>query len=71
MSDLFKATHCDRCGKELVSRWLSMFNMDVICPECKEKERQRSDYNQAIDAVDAEFKKGTIDFEGVGYKEVN
>lgn len=70
MDRLFTAKNCDRCGKVLTGRWLSMFNMDVICPECKAKEKTHPDYQKAVEAVDAEYKKGTKNFEGIGYKEV-
>ena len=46
----FSKTRCDRCGAPLTVRIMSMFNEDVICMECKEKERQRPDYREAVEA---------------------
>lgn len=70
MCDILKATHCDRCGKELgFSRIMSMYNTDVLCMECKNKERHRSDYKKAQDADVAAIKSGNYNFAGIGYKE--
>lgn len=72
MSDLFKATHCDRCKKELGSaRKMSRFNLDTLCIECAEKEREHPDYKKAVEADRAEIKRGNWNFEGIGYREVN
>jgi hypothetical protein len=30
----FDKTHCDKCGKELVSRKLCWFTDDVMCGDC-------------------------------------
>ena len=46
----FQATRCDRCGAPLTVRIMSMYNEDVICMACKEKERQRPDYHEAVEA---------------------
>lgn len=51
MDRFFTQKHCDRCGGSLEGgRIMSMFNEDCICMDCKEKERQRADYNQAVEA---------------------
>ncbi len=67
MDDFLKKKNCDRCGKPLTGRIMSMFNTDVICQECKEKERQHPDYKKAQDADNAEIKKGNYNFQGIGY----
>lgn len=38
---------CDRCFKDTSSTIMSMFNTQIICPDCKDKETKRSDYKQA------------------------
>ena len=47
---------------------MSMFNTDVICLDCKEKERNRSDYRQAADAEHAAVLSGNRSFAGIGLK---
>lgn len=38
-------SNCERCGEKLEDRMvMSMFNMEIICMECKKKEMKRSDY---------------------------
>ena len=58
MDDFFRKTVCDRCGASLSEgRIMSMYNEDCICMACKEKERQRDDYDKARDADAAHTKK--------------
>lgn len=38
-------SNCERCGEKLEDRMvMSMFNMEIICMECKKAEMKRSDY---------------------------
>ena len=38
----FEVQNCDRCGKPLNGcRIMSMYNKDVLCMDCKDKETQR------------------------------
>ena len=69
MDDFFTKKNCDRCGADLTIRIMSMFNEQVICPDCKEKEMQRADYKKALDAVREEEAKGNSNFEGIGLKD--
>ena len=64
----FQVTRCDRCGAPLTVRILSMFNEDVLCPECKEKERQRLDYREAVEADLDAIRHGNRNFKGIGLK---
>lgn len=67
--DFFKKEVCDRCGASLKrGRIISMFNLDVLCQECKDKERERPDYRKANDAVWEEERKSNRNFEGIGLK---
>lgn len=67
----FSKRNCDRCGADLSSgRIMSMYNNDVLCMTCKEKETHRSDYHQAVQAdVDA-IKQGNPNFPGIGLKKI-
>lgn len=66
MDDFFKKKYCDRCRKFLDVRTMSMFNTDVICMDCKEKETKRDDYEKARIADLEEIKKGNYNFQGIG-----
>ena len=66
----FSKTICDRCGKPLTGiRIMSMYNEDCLCMDCKEKERNRSDYKDAVEADHTEIRKGNYNFKGIGYTE--
>ena len=67
MDDFFKKTKCDRCHGDCNGCWpMSMFNTQVICMTCKEKERQRADYRKAVEADHAEIRKVNYNFKGIG-----
>ncbi len=67
MDDFFKKTKCDRCHKPLAGcRIMSIYNPQVICMACKEKEQQRADYRKAVEADHAEIRKGNYNFQGIG-----
>lgn len=62
--------NCERCHKPTNGiTIMSMFNEQIICMECKGKEKQRPDYDKALQADIAEIKKGNYNFEGIGLKE--
>ena len=63
----FTKTRCDRCGAPLTARIMSMFNEDVICMDCKKKERERPDYRAAVEADNAAIQRGDRNFKGIGY----
>lgn len=68
MDKFFTQTHCDRCGGSLENgRTMSMYNEDCICMSCKEKEKQRTDYNKAVESDHAEIRNGNYNFKGIGY----
>ena len=67
MDDFFKKNCCDRCHGSLKNgRIMSMYNEQVICMACKEKETQRADYRKAVEADHAEIRKGNYNFKGIG-----
>ena len=59
---------CERCGKETAVTIMSMFNKQTICLECKEAEKQRPDYKDAVAADEAAIRAGNYNFEGIGLK---
>ena len=64
----FSKTRCDRCGAPLTVRIQSMYNEQVICMACKEKERQRPDYHEAVEAELDAVRHGNRNFKGIGLK---
>ena len=64
----FQATRCDRCGGPLTVRIMSMYNEQVICPQCKEKEQKRPDYREAVEADLDAIRHGNRNFKGIGLK---
>lgn len=59
---------CERCHQPTNNTTtMSMFNEDVICMSCKEKERQNPNYSKAYDADIEQIKKGNYNYEGIGY----
>ena len=40
------ATHCSRCNDKLDKRILSVYDHEVICLDCKEKEEAKPDYHE-------------------------
>lgn len=67
MDDFFKKTKCDRCHKDLNGcRTMSMFNTQVICMDCQDKEMKREDYRNAVKADHEEIRKGNYNFKGIG-----
>lgn len=70
MDKFFTQKTCDRCGGSLeCGRTMSMYNEDCICMGCYEKEKQRPDYNKAVEADRAEILKGNYNFKGIGLED--
>ena len=69
MDRFFTQEFCDRCGGSLEDgRIMSMYNNDCICMKCKEAERRRADYNDAVKADHDAIKAGNYNFAGIGLK---
>lgn len=65
----FEVENCARCGKPLNGcRIQSMYNHEVLCMDCKDKETQRSDYQEAVAADHATIRNGDYNFPGIGWK---
>lgn len=45
---------------------MSYFNEDLICMECKDKERAHPDFKRAQDIEVAAVKSGNYNFPGIG-----
>jgi hypothetical protein len=58
---------CKRCRKETDIHIMSMFNTDEICMECKDKEEQRPDYKEAVEADNNAIRHGNYNFKGIGF----
>ena len=66
MERFFTQKNCDRCGGSLAGgRILSMYNTECICLACKEKEKAREDYKQAVQAELEEVRKGNLNYKGI------
>ena len=58
--------NCERCGKKGLTTIMSTFNTELICLECKEKEKQHSKYQDACDAERAAEASGDYNFPEIG-----
>jgi len=61
-----KPMDCQRCGQPTNVTIVSMFNTEEICMACKDAERQRPDYKDAISADEAAIRGGDYNFKGIG-----
>ncbi|TLS48846.1 gamma-glutamylcyclotransferase [Paenibacillus antri] len=64
--DFFQKANCDRCGKKLTVRTMSMFNSDTICLDCKKKEEAHPDYVRARQAEREAVRRGDGNYSGIG-----
>lgn len=56
---------CDRCGGSTNNTTtMSMFNMDVICMDCKEEEKKDPEYEAASKAELEAIRKGVKNYQG-------
>lgn len=57
---------CQRCFKETSGHIMSMFNTQLICFDCSDKEQKRDDYDAACKADHDAIRQGNYNFKGVG-----
>jgi hypothetical protein len=58
---------CDRCKSETKSFIMSKFNTQMICDDCKTKEKNHHMYKQACDEELRQIKEfNNMNFEGIG-----
>lgn len=60
---------CDRCGKPVRALRMSMFNTEMCCQACLNKEKRHPKYQEAKEAERREVLKGNHNFEGIGKPE--
>lgn len=66
MDTFFTQTHCDRCGGSLEGgRIMSMYSTECLCLACKDNEKKRDDYDEAVRADHEEIKKGNYNYKGL------
>ncbi len=57
---------CHRCNQKSSDHVMSMFNKDLICMGCSDKESKHPDHKAAADAELAAVQSGNYNFSGVG-----
>lgn len=60
---------CQRCGNQTFGTIMSKFNTEIICMECKQREREHPDYVAADRAEVEAVRRGDRNFPGVGKPE--
>jgi hypothetical protein len=65
----FFLPNCDRCDKETNSMIGSMFNLQMICSDCKTKESKHEMYDIAVSVESDQVKGGNYNYEGIGLPE--
>lgn len=63
----FVSQICDRCHKPTITRKMSMFNLDMICPFCEEAERKHPKYELARQKEREALLRGERNFPGIGW----
>jgi hypothetical protein len=66
MSGTFGNMRCDRCYKPMTAYSMSFFNTDVICFDCRKKEREHPDFTKAREADEQAIMQGNYNFKGIG-----
>jgi len=57
---------CTRCQRETMTHTMSMFNTDLICIPCKDKEKAHPEYDNAVEAERNAVIQGDYNFKGIG-----
>jgi len=57
---------CQRCGKETNCTIMSMFNTQILCLDCKEKEEKHPEYKKAQKAELKHVKREDYNYKGIG-----
>jgi len=57
---------CQRCGRETLGTIMSKFNTQVICFDCKDRERKHPNYGEADRAEVEAVRSGNYNFPGIG-----
>lgn len=59
-------TECGRCKVETGTQRMSIFNVEMLCIPCKNKERDHPQYELAHEAERAACQRGDYNFPGIG-----
>lgn len=57
---------CSRCVKQAHPYIMSMFNRDVLCMDCLDKEKKHPKYLQAVQIEADHVRNGNFNFPGIG-----
>lgn len=57
---------CDRCKKPTNASIMSMFNTEILCMDCKDKEKKHPDYDKARKIESEEVMAGNYNYAGIG-----
>lgn len=57
---------CQRCHKETGITTMSIFNTQMICMDCEQKERAHPRFEEAMDAEMEALRSGNFNFPGIG-----
>ena len=58
--------NCERCNLKTLILTGSMFNTQMCCEQCIEKEKKHPKYREAVQTELKELELGNITFEGIG-----
>jgi hypothetical protein len=64
-----KPAPCQRCQATTDHTMMSMFNTDIICMACKDRERKHPKYWEAVNAECKAVEVGNTNFAGIGKPE--
>jgi len=62
-------SNCERCNKETLSTTMSMFNTQMCCNTCIQRERNHPKYPKAREAEHEAISRGDYNFPGIGLPE--
>jgi len=57
---------CPRCGEDTQVISMSIFNIEMICSDCQNKEKKHEKYEEARYAEREAIKSGNYNFPGIG-----
>ena len=57
---------CERCHGDTMITSMSIFNTQMICPICQDKESKHPKFNEAREAERKAVVAGNVNFPGIG-----
>ena len=58
-------TRCERCFKDSIALSMSWLNQDMLCLDCKEKEKSHPQYEEAKRVELEQVKNGNYNYPGL------